>query len=231
MRLGQTGKAPQPPAVTSHIRIDNNIIRNSGHVWPDAVGVMEEVLKATGVMKVGRVGRATTRFLRVRDFRQFLATIFNDAPYCLVLRPPDRASNNLLLDALQKASAMLRAWSRGPQSELIPVRWPKETQGVVREDCPAFAGYGALSKPPGAAEIPRKCSHGKTEIPLCKANNRHRNCSDKAIYSTDTVLPSAADALGTGRFRSESQLSLASDPVWSRNCADAQVSLIMGLKH
>lgn len=136
-------------------------------------GVMEEVLKATGVMKVGRVGRATTRFLRARDFRQFLVTIFNDDPYCLVLRPPDRASNNLLLDALQKASAMLRAWSRGPQSELLPVRWPKETQGVVREDCPAFAGYGTLSKPPGATEIPRKCSHGKTEIPLCKANNRH----------------------------------------------------------
>jgi aminoglycoside 3-N-acetyltransferase len=136
-------------------------------------GLMEEVLKATGVMKLGRVGRATARLLRARDFRQFLVTIFNNDPYCLVLRPPDRTSDNLLLDALQKASSMLRAWSRGPQGTLVAIQWPKEAQGTVREDCPAFAGYGALAKLPDAAEIPRRCTPGKTEIPLCKANNRH----------------------------------------------------------
>ena len=136
-------------------------------------GVMEEVLKATGVMKVGRVGHATTRLLRARDFRQFLITIFNNDPYCLVLRPPDRTSDNLLLDALQKASSMLRAWSRGPQSTLVPIQWPGAEQGVVREDCPAFAGYGPLSEPPASAEIPRRRETDKTEIPLCKANNRH----------------------------------------------------------
>ena len=136
-------------------------------------GIVEEVLEATGVMKVGRVGHATTRLLRARDFRQFLITIFNNDPYCLVLRPPDRTSDNLLLDALQKASSMLRAWSRGPQSTLVPIQWPGAEQGVVREDCPAFAGYGPLSEPPASAEIPRRRETDKTEIPLCKANNRH----------------------------------------------------------
>jgi len=135
--------------------------------------VMEEVLKQTGVMTVGRVGRATTRLLRAQRFRQFLVTIFNDNPYCLVLRPSSRASGSLLLDALQKAAAMLTAWLRDPQSTPVPVSWPDHQPDVVREDCPAFAGYAAISQPPASPEIPWRPASGQAQVPLCKANNRH----------------------------------------------------------
>ena len=40
VRLGQTDRDPKPAEVTSHIRIDNNIIRSAGHIWPDAVGIL-----------------------------------------------------------------------------------------------------------------------------------------------------------------------------------------------
>ena len=40
VRFGQTARDPKPREVTSHIRIDNNIIRNAGHIWPDAIGVL-----------------------------------------------------------------------------------------------------------------------------------------------------------------------------------------------
>lgn len=136
-------------------------------------GVMEEVLKATGLMTVGRVGRAITRLLRARGFKQFLVTIFNDDPCCLVLRPPDRASDSLLIDGLQKAMAILTAWGRGPESTLAPVRWPEAQQVLAREDCPAFAGYGVLPELSDSLEIPGCRSGDEMRIPLCKANNRH----------------------------------------------------------
>ncbi|MDD4018921.1 MAG: right-handed parallel beta-helix repeat-containing protein [Kiritimatiellae bacterium] len=40
VRVGQTVHTPLSPAeLTSHCRVDNCIIRNAGHVWPDAIGI------------------------------------------------------------------------------------------------------------------------------------------------------------------------------------------------
>lgn len=122
-------------------------------------GLMQEVVRASGIMQFGKVGRSESGLMRAERFRQFLATIMADDPYCFLIRPPDRYSGDMVLDAFQKGAAMLQAWARGPRELPDPFRWPETCkESVVREDCPAFAGYHAV-----AAE----------QIPLCKANDRH----------------------------------------------------------
>ena len=118
-------------------------------------------------------------------FRQFMAAIMADDPYCFIVRPPDRQSGDLAIDALQKAAAMLRAWAecsphtpcadsdgtrsvpttltadgtRSVPATLSTIVWPPgNDDDLVREDCPAFAGYHEAA--------------GK-RWPLCRANGRH----------------------------------------------------------
>ena len=122
-------------------------------------GIMQEVVRASGIMHFGKVGRSTSGVVRARTFKQFLATIMADDPYCFIVRPPDRNSGDLTVDALQKGAAMLRAWSAGPTELPDRIDWPDgEDDNVVREDCPAFAGYHE--------------ARGK-QRPLCRANDRH----------------------------------------------------------
>jgi len=122
-------------------------------------GLMQEVVRASGIMQFGKVGRSQSGLMRANSFRQFMATIMADDPYCFLIRPPDRYSGDMALDALQKAAAMLRAWARGPRDLPETLRWPGgHDKAVVREDCPAFAGYHQA---------------GTQQIPLCKANDRH----------------------------------------------------------
>ena len=121
-------------------------------------GIMDEIVKAAGIMKVAKVGKGSSRLIRAGDFKKFIATIMADDPYCFVVRPPDRTSGDLVVDALQKGAAMLRAWRDGPKELAGKFDWPEPDPNIVREDCPAFAGYHkAYDK----------------EWPLCKANYRH----------------------------------------------------------
>jgi len=151
-----------------------------GHYWPkqrhlnhcvparrmqyEYPGIMQEVCRAAGVLQTGPVGKSTSGLMGARGFDGFMATIMADDPWCMALRPPDRHTGDLVIDALQKAQAMLRAWSRGvrrPQQKLgfppQPIH-PPGTGDLVREDCPAFAGYHGA---------------GGRQIPLCRANGRH----------------------------------------------------------
>ena len=122
-------------------------------------GIMQEVIRASGIMQTGKVGRSTSHLIRTRDFRAFMETIVADDPYCFVVRPPDRHSGNLAVDALRKGAAMLRAWEDGPLELPERIDWPDgEDDDTVREDCPAFAGYHRA---------------GDREWPLCRANGRH----------------------------------------------------------
>jgi len=122
-------------------------------------GVMQEVVRASGIMISGRVGRSVSGLIRARVFRQFIGTILADDPYCFIVRPPDRHSDHLAVDALEKGAAMLRAWAKGPRELPEKMDWPPgNDDDLVREDCPAFAG---------------RHEAGGMSWPLCQANDRH----------------------------------------------------------
>lgn len=151
-----------------------------GHYWPkerhlnhcvrgrrlqyEFPGLVQDVCRASGILKTGRVGKSISGLMRARDFESFLATIFADDLYCLVLRPPSRDCGDLAIDALQKSAAMLRAWKLGPQrpernhmTPLQPVTAPAAGE-VVRQDCPAYAGFHRAFE---------------ATVPLCRANGPH----------------------------------------------------------
>ena len=151
-----------------------------GHYWPkerhlnhcvpgrriqyEYPGIMQDVCRAAEVLKTGPVGKSTSGLMRAREFDSFMATIMADDPYCLVLRPPDRASGDLAVDALRKAARMLEAWRQGPRRPTgklahppCPIALPGP-ESPVREDCPAFAGYHDAAG---------------NQVPLCRANDRH----------------------------------------------------------
>lgn len=123
-------------------------------------GIMDEVTKAAGIMKVARVGKGSSRLIRARDFQKFMAAIMADDLFCFTVRPPDRTSDDLAVDALQKGAALLRAWQNGAKELPEKINFPNHDPDLVREDCPAFIGYYK--------------AHGK-EWALCKANDRHPN--------------------------------------------------------
>ncbi len=151
-----------------------------GHYWPkqrhhnhcvpgrriyyEFPGIMQDVCRSAGILSTGPVGKSTSGPIRATDFERFLATVMADDPYCMVLRPPGRDCGDLAIDALQKATRMLEAWSRGPRQPDhaldTPLRRiePPTDNDVVREDCPAFAGYHDAD---GA------------QLPVCRANDRH----------------------------------------------------------
>ncbi len=151
-----------------------------GHYWPDSKhmnhcvsgrriqyeypGIMQDVCRASGILKEGKVAKGVSGLMRARAFDSFMATIMADNPWCMALRPPDRQCGDLAIDALRKAEGMLRAWAAGPKRPAKPFACPPapiSANGpwpVVREDCPAFAGYHAAA--------------GK-RVPLCRANGRH----------------------------------------------------------
>lgn len=122
-------------------------------------GVMQEVVRASGIMTEANVGRATSGLIRSRTFRSFLATIITDDPYCLIVRPPDMNGGDLAVDALHKAAAMLQAWASAQLEEPGEIEWfGGNDDDVIREDCPAFAGYHEA---------------GGKNIAMCRANDRH----------------------------------------------------------
>lgn len=151
-----------------------------GHYWPkqrhlnhcagalriqyEYPGIMQDVCRASGILKTGPVAKGTSGVMRAREFDSFMATTFADDPWSMALRPPSRDNGDLALDALQKSAAMLRAWARGPRRpdrgfDLPPHPvGPPGPDGPVREDCPAFGGVHDARG---------------VGVPLCRANGRH----------------------------------------------------------
>ena len=151
-----------------------------GHYWPqerhlnhcvpgqriqyEFPGIMQDVCRAAGILKTGPVGKSTSGVMRAVQFERFMATIMADDPYCMVLRPPDRESDDLAVDALRKAARMLEAWRAGPRrpEKSFGTPWrrydPAGPDDIVRTDCPAFAGYHDAD--------------GR-QLPLCRANGIH----------------------------------------------------------
>jgi len=122
-------------------------------------GVMQEVVRSSGIMNSGKVGRSASGLMRAETFRRFMATTAADDPYCFIVRPPDRRCGDLAVDAMQKGAAMLRAWADGPRERPDPIEWPEgNDDDTIREDCPAFAGYYEA---------------GGSQSPMCRANDRH----------------------------------------------------------
>jgi aminoglycoside 3-N-acetyltransferase len=151
-----------------------------GHYWPrerhlnhcvpgrrlqyEFPGILQEVARAAGILKTGPVGKSVSGLMRAKDFDHFMATVLADDPFCLVLRPPNRESGDLAVDALHKAARMLEAWRRGPPPPPRPFPLPPRPVPVsspgapVRADCPAFAG---------------RHDAGGISVALCQANDRH----------------------------------------------------------
>jgi hypothetical protein len=127
-------------------------------------GIAQEVLRGCGILRTGPVGKSTSGVMEARRFDSFMAKAFADDPYCLVLRPPDSRCGDLVVDALHKAARMAYAWrqvappaTRTWELPYQPVPIPAPGS-VVREDCPAFAGWHNAD------------GH---RTPLCSANDRH----------------------------------------------------------
>ena len=189
-----------------HYYEEKQMVPYMGHYWPDErhlnnvvpglrmqyqfPGILQDVCKAAGILKTGSVGKSSSGLMSVGDFKRFMATIIADDPHCMVLRPPDRDSNDLAVDAFRKAEGMLQAWNKGPKEpKEVFYEFPKQVEpagpdDVVREDCPAFAGYHQ--------------AEGK-DISLCKANGRH------------------PDFFGIGGVFSEHGLTTCNDCVWNTN--------------
>ena len=185
-----------------------------GHYWPaerhlnhtvpgtrlqyEFPGILQEVCKAAGILKTGPVGKSSSGLMSVGNFKRFMATIIADDPYCMVLRPPDRDSDDLAVDAFRKAERMLKAWQRGPvEPTEIFSKFPKRveparTGDVVREDCPAFAGYH---------------QDEGLQLPLCKANGKHPEFFRKGGILNNYGLTTCGECAWHRKFPSDTCLS------------------------
>ena len=151
-----------------------------GHYWPkerhlnhtvpgkrlqyEYPGILQDISRAAGILRVGPVGKSDSGLMKVGEFKMFMEAVIADDPYCMVLRPPDRNSGDLAVDALRKAEGMLKAWRKGFVGQVAPFDRPfervdpQQNGKVVRTDCPAFAGFHE-----GGGQV----------VSLCSANGKH----------------------------------------------------------